>query len=62
MKISAECACGARFEITDEQNNYVHLGGVLNEKGQKFQIEIIFDKWREDHKTHTKPDACFAQP
>jgi hypothetical protein len=53
MKIIASCSCGAKFAIVDALGSYIIPGGARNEKGQIFQVEIVFDRWREDHKLHT---------
>ena len=50
MRIKEVCCCGAVFEINDDRSVFVNAGGQADSKGRRFQIEVIRDRWKEEHK------------
>ena len=51
MHIKETCCCGAVFEVTDSRGTYAthNTGGKPDSKGRIFQIEVMRDRWKEEH-------------
>ena len=52
MKLHANCPCGAMFDVENERGSYINAGGHPDDKGRIFHVEVIFDRWLEDHRGH----------
>lgn len=49
MRITASCECQATFEVDDSYNKWADPDRSLNSDGRRYIVEIIFDRWRQEH-------------
>ncbi len=51
MNINIECPCGAKFTSGDDRGHYINGGGAADDKGRIYQVEVVADRWMEQHKS-----------
>lgn len=63
MKISLTCPCGAAATFEDCRGAYIVDGGKPDGSGRVYKIEVIADKWKQEHAGHVStPNALELTP
>ena len=50
MKVHAECPCGAKLDAEDARGHYINGGGSPDDKGRIYQLEVVADRWFDQHR------------
>ena len=48
-QVELKCGCGASVTLTDSAGAYITNGGEADALGRKFIIEVMADRWMEQH-------------
>jgi hypothetical protein len=49
MEINLKCRCGSSFSIEDQRQIFINPGGLRDEKGRMFVVQVQADEWLDRH-------------